>query len=271
MVLQLSHIHTPNLPGPGGLEDRTAWSYNAGQGEEAHVTNPNDPICYLCGLPVPEKEISLDHLPPRQVYGASVRRTHGPNLFSLPTHKTCNTSFQKDEDYFVNALVPIANTYSARSVLDDIQDRVQKGKQVPLFHQVLKEFERTPSGLTLPGGRVFKRVDGIRAARVIWKIIRGLFFKEKGTVLPESTFYHSEIVSPGIQPPDYIALVINEPKRGDYAGVFDYRFVHIPEADKNKWLWAFLLWDNIIVVTLHHDPTCACQECITAPSAATPA
>ncbi|MGD0917050.1 MAG: hypothetical protein ABSB22_11390 [Thermodesulfobacteriota bacterium] len=50
---------------------------------------------------------------------------------------------------------------------------------------VLKEFDKRPSGLILPFGKVAKRFDGQRVWRVVWKIMRGLFLKEIGRFLPD--------------------------------------------------------------------------------------
>jgi hypothetical protein len=50
---------------------------------------------------------------------------------------------------------------------------------------VLNEFDHNPSGLLLPGGKVLKRFDGKRIARVAWKMVRGLHFHYAHEVLPE--------------------------------------------------------------------------------------
>jgi hypothetical protein len=59
------------------------------------------------------------------------------------------------------------------------------GKQVPLMTMVLNEFDRNPSGLLLPDGKVLKRFKGKRIARVGWKMVRGLHFHHAGEVPPE--------------------------------------------------------------------------------------
>ena len=58
-----------------------------------------------------------------------------------------------------------------------------------LYQAVRREFEKQPSGLHLPGGRVVKRFQGERVNRVVWKLVRGLYFHEMSSVLPDDTVY----------------------------------------------------------------------------------
>jgi len=123
---------------------------------------------------------------------------------------------------------------------------------------VLKEFDERPSGLILPFGKVAKRFDGERVWRVVWKIVRGLFFKEIGQVLPDDLPIKYEILSPGEKPPSEYDIVHTAPPLGQYPAVFDYRYVGIPEK---MYLWAMLFWDRIIMFVGFHLPGCTCRIC----------
>ena len=61
--------------------------------------------CYLCGLKL-AAPIDWDHVPPQQLYAPEIRKAHHPQLLTIPVHAACNKGFQKDEDYFVHALMP---------------------------------------------------------------------------------------------------------------------------------------------------------------------
>jgi hypothetical protein len=61
--------------------------------------------CYLCGLKL-AAPIDWDHVPPKQLYAPEIRKAHHPQLLTIPVHAACNKGFQKDEDYFVHALMP---------------------------------------------------------------------------------------------------------------------------------------------------------------------
>jgi hypothetical protein len=208
-------------------------------------TPPAD--CYLCGEPL-ARPFTLDHVPPRQLYAAEVRKAHSPHLLTIRVHDACNQAYQHDEDYFVAALMPFASgSYSGNAIYKEVLGRFRKGKTVPLVRKVLAEFDRRPSGLILPPTMVAKRFEGKRIKRVVWKIIRGLYFHNTGRLLPEKLKVGVQIIPPDQVPPEeFLVLLWDRPNLGKYPGVFDYRFLIAPELD-NFHYWAFLLWDRIIV------------------------
>jgi len=144
-------------------------------------------ICYLCGNKLDE-EIDRDHVPPKQFYSKQLRKKHNPNLFTLPVHPACNKSYQKDEDYFVHSIAPLTKgSYSGDGIWNDIVHQFQRPQGQRIGQMISREFDDRPFGLYLPNGKVLKRFDGERVWRVVWKILRGLFFKEYNRFLPEDT------------------------------------------------------------------------------------
>lgn len=228
------------------------------------VKHVNDPIkiCYLCGKKL-KGEISRDHVPPKQFYATNIRRQHSPNLFTLPVHKSCNKAYQKDEDYFVHSIAPLTQeSYSGSEVWKDITHQFQRPEGLRIGKMISREFDGRPSGLYLPGGKVIKRFDAERVWRVVWKIVRGLFFKEHQRLLPENTLrtYH-KVISVGEKPPPEFAVVRDTPSRGQYPGVFDYKYIAEPKLD-NFNLWAILFWNGMIKMIGFHDPECQCDSCL---------
>jgi hypothetical protein len=218
-------------------------------------------ICYLCG----KKLIGViddDHVPPKQFYGSSIRGNHKLNLLTIPTHKACNHAFKLDEEYFVYSFAPlIQDSYSGNAVLNDVKRRFNDGLFVPLAHKIRKEFDKSPSGLILPKGKILKRFEGKRIYRVVWKITRGLFYHKENRYLPEDTpSRFIDISGPWERPSEYLSLINDVTSFGDYPGVFDYRYVQLPEVD-GMYYWALLLWDRIIVQFVFHDPDCSCDKC----------
>lgn len=226
-------------------------------------------LCYLCGQPLSDP-ISRDHVPPKQLYAHEVRKTHPTNLLTIPVHAACNKAYQHDEDYFAHTLMPFARgSYAGDAFYKETIDKFHAKKNVRLAMKVLKEFERQPSGLVLPGGKVAKRFEGKRVSRVAWKIVRGLYFHHHGELLPIEGTSLVSVTAPGEMPPEHFLLftgLADNPGRGQYPSVFDYRFQKFPDANDLHY-WAMLLWDRIIVIVLFHDPHCACAEC--RPAAAT--
>ncbi|MCR4377145.1 MAG: hypothetical protein NUV50_03510 [Rhodospirillales bacterium] len=223
-------------------------------------------ICYLCGEPLAEP-ISDDHVPPKQMFAKELRKTNDLlKMLTIRTHESCNNSFGKDEHYFFQSLLPFARgSYSGNAALREAVDKFHSGsRQRFLMKMILGEFERHPSGLVLPNGRVAKRFQGDRIERVAWKIVRGLYFHHFGVVLPDEWTVGVTIIAPNERPPshfDCFMNVVGNVQYGEYPGVFAYRFHKFIEAN-NLHYWAMLLWDRVIITVLFHDPSCTCRECL---------
>lgn len=216
-------------------------------------------ICYLCGNKLTQNA-NTDHVPPKQFYATKIRKIHNPNLFTLPVHKECNKSYQSDEDYFVSSVAPLVmESYSGRALWDDLLIRHNRPEGKRLYQKVFQEFDPNPAGLVLPDGKVIKRFDSGRVGRVVWKITRGLYFKEKGCILPENMPRIIKFISVGEAPPPEFEC-LSGPPRGLYPAVFDYMYREFPELN-NAYLWGMLLWDRLIVETIFHNPDCKCEQC----------
>ena len=214
-------------------------------------------ICYLCGQKLKE-DISSDHVPPKQFYGKNIRKIHKLNLFTLPAHTSCNMSYRMDEDYFVHSLAPLTiGSYSGNSIWMDISKRMKRPESKKINMMVLKEFDQN---IILPDDKIIKRFDGKRIRRVIWKIARGLFFKETGRFIPEDTLRLLKLFSVDEEPPQEFCCVSSTPSRGQYPGVFDYKYIDLPKYN-NFHYWGMLFWDKLIVTVAFHDPSCLCDKC----------
>jgi len=122
-------------------------------------------VCYLCGKPL-VPSTNVDHPIMQQIFAPEIRRKHNiSRLITLEVHQSCNTSYKRDEDYFVRTLIPFARGSEAgNAIYAKALNDYRIGKQVPLTKKVLSEFDPNPSGLTLPGGKVVASppVDGVQ-------------------------------------------------------------------------------------------------------------
>lgn len=220
-------------------------------------------LCYLCGQPL-IAPTSVDHVPPKQLYAKEIRRKHSPNLLTIGVHAKCNTSFQHDEDYFVNTLAPFARgSYSGATLLQEVFSKYAAGEKQKLVGKVLNEFQLTPNGILLPPGLVAKRFEAERLHRVAWKIVRGLYFHQFGEVLPEHTPNGLQITPPDRPPPiEFLQALYGRPSLGQYPGVFDYKYVTVPQLNDFHY-WGMLLWDRLILTMTFHHPACKCEHCRT--------
>lgn len=225
-------------------------------------------ICYLCAKPLTEP-INVDHVPPRQLFAKSLRKKHNlAKLVTINVHAACNTGFGPDEQYFVQTLLPFAHgSYSGNAVFKESMTKFHAGEHKLLMNTVLKEFERNPSGLILPKGKVAKRFHGNRLRRVAWKIVRGLYFYHFATALPDDWTTDVTVTAPGEKLPDHFAVfmsVAGNTEYGAYPGIFAYRFHKFTEANDLNY-WALLLWDRIIITVAFHSPNCSCPQCSVLP------
>jgi hypothetical protein len=219
--------------------------------------------CYLCGQ-VLNQRVNDDHVPPKQFYPQNIRKKYNPNLLTLPTHQSCNKVYQKDEDYFVHSLGPLAQgSYSGNEIWRDLSNQIKRPQGKIIYKMILKEFDPNPSGLTLPGKKAIKRFKPERIWGIVWKIIRGLFFYETGKFLPEATPKVFKIVSQAEEPSPEFAYVRDTSSKGRYRGIFDYKFATFAVNNNMLHLWALLLWDKIILQIAFHDPQCSCVKCRT--------
>ena len=226
--------------------------------------------CYLCGRPL-SGPTSRDHYPPLTLFSRKIRQQHNlSQLITFRVHKDCNASYQSDEKYFKAAMAPFARGSVAGDAIYEkfIADSLEDEHQLILAKKILLEFETRPSGLHLPPGLVAKRQDGARIERVVWKIVRGLYFHHHSTILPEAIHVDWTLTAPSQRPPEDFQRVIDladDETHGRYPGVFDYRF-RVFEMDVGTLnYWAFLIWDRIIVTAHFHDPwSCQCEDCTSA-------
>ena len=220
-------------------------------------------ICYLCGKPL-VPPTNADHPVMQQLFAPEIRRKYNiSKLLTLDVHKSCNTAYKHDEDYFVRTLMPFARgSESGNAIYAKVLNDYRVGKEVLLTRKVLREFDPTPGGLILPGGKVVKRFESERLRRVAWKMVRGLHFHHTREVLPEQwSTVGVKIFSPDEQPSNDVLLFASRTNsRGTYPGVFDYKFDKFPESN-NLHYWLLLLWDRLIFRVSFHDPHCACEKC----------
>lgn len=218
-------------------------------------------ICYLCGNEL-NSEMDKDHVPPKQFYSTEIRRKYSPNLFTLPVHKSCNFSYQLDEDYFLSSIAPLAgDSFSGEYIWQDIVSKSKRPESKKLILKVYYEFQPNLSSLIMPKGKIIKRFDGKRIFNIVWKITRGLYFKENNKFLPENTPRNFEFLSVGQKPPVKFNYILNSESKGDYPGVFDYKYVEFKEIN-NFNVWAMLFWNRIIIFVMFHSPGCNCKVCI---------
>ncbi|MBN1848712.1 MAG: hypothetical protein JW932_09020 [Deltaproteobacteria bacterium] len=217
-------------------------------------------ICYICGKAI-EENLTSDHVPPQQIFAQSIRREYNlSQLITLTTHRECNENYRLDEDYFAWSLAPIAmGSSTADAVINHHAKEFRAGKNKGLGRKILEQFVDRPGGLYLPPNTVFMRVEGTRIQRIAWKIVRGLYWVENKKFLPDDTKYYLELKEPMSHWKPVTAeiweILRNQPSKGMYGKIFDYKYLHAKVENLQLHLWGMLFWDRIIIFVSHHDPS----------------
>lgn len=167
----------------------------------------------------------------------------------------------------------LAGVDNSNPILKEIWHDVQKessrpeskGLRLKIFDQI-KMNAKPPEDSHIPPHSAAMEYDHKRFDRVIWKIIRGLFFIESSNILSEnishfSTYYHGRNL--GLDPPEITELlniVRNQNPRGEYQKLFSYKYVNIP-ITTSIILWALLFWNRHLFIAFHHEHNCRCEKC----------
>jgi hypothetical protein len=228
--------------------------------------DPGTQLCYLCGLPLSSSDATgKDHVPPRQFFPKALRRDDTSlQLGTLLVHTSCNHSYQSDEDYFVSAIVPIAmSTRRGSEMWSDLAQQIDRPATQALFRMNMRRSSFPDRPILLPGGRIPWHFDGPRVWRIVWKIMRGVFYTDEGRVLPENTMHICDSVTTSNEsPPDLYGVVAPSPIKGHHPDVFSYKLRRFEIQDAVVWAAGLLFWEYVAFFLVFHDPDCQCGDCL---------
>lgn len=220
-------------------------------------------LCYLCGQVIElDQDWNRDHVPPARIFASDVRSQFSTNLAWLPTHVACNSSYRRDEEYFIASFVGHVHTPTADAVMKDLAGASAKGHGVGLIKAIINRFGKVVG----PGGEVLFSFDKSRADRCVWKIVRGLYYLELNKVLPEETLGEIHLASPQNTAGDlakitWFPAVRDTAPMGKYGAVFDYKWLCWKDRELRGHVFALLFWDGLVAALLFHDPACHCDTC----------
>lgn len=201
-----------------------------------------------------------DHVPSQHYFAPSLRKQFNlSGLLTLRTHPACNAAYRVDEEYFgatAGALAP--DSPAGQALMRDLFNRYRRGSMVGLVQNVVGGFSTQVNGIALPPNLLALKVQGERIQRVLWKIVRGLFYHHYGTVLREAAPRYIELVEPAAPIPEMFNAVLATKSLGLYQGIFAYKNTIYRSASQGiaQDVWAMCFWDRVIaVVAFNVDPT----------------
>ncbi len=180
--------------------------------------------CVYCDNPSGTR----DHVPPRCL----LERPLPTTLITVPSCRTCNASFAKDEEYFATVLAHVGSDPKLERRVEPggLSDRALTRR--PFFAEMIENSLRVDSH-----GRVFLMPDEDRLTRIATKVAFGLFADRYRRVIPRIESFRAKLLQnlsdPDPSPPYEILLKVHNErfisKRWEVvqAGVFSYIFVRI--------------------------------------------
>lgn len=223
-------------------------------------------LCYLCGLPLSSSDATnKDHVPPRQFFPKALRQGDTSlQLSTLLVHASCNHSYQSDEDYFVSAIVPVAmSTQRGSEMWIDLTQHIDRPATQALFRMNMRRSSFPDRPLRLPGSKVVWKFDGPRVWRIVWKIMRGVFYLDENRTLPENTAHLCDSVTTLNETPPYLfGVLASSSIKGDHPDVFSYKLRRLETEGRVVWVAGLLFWEYVAFFLVFHDPDCQCEDCL---------
>lgn len=155
-------------------------------------------ICIFCRKAADTRE----HIPAKHFF----KGVPDKNLITVPACVTCNTGFQKDEDFFRQFWVSMLMDRSthARQLMDnEISRSIVRTPALgyQMFSQMQLVEAYTKSGFYIGKKTLYQvgDLDKERINRVVNKIIKGLFFNEFKQLLPEDWIVKINWITPRLE------------------------------------------------------------------------
>jgi hypothetical protein len=134
-------------------------------------------LCMFCGEVIDDSELTREHFVPKCLWEKGNRPTE---TRTLPAHKSCNSSFTEDNDYFRDVLASEtgAERNEAARVMQQGGLARKFAKHPGAIHKNLGKTKYV--WVTLPSGLIVRmlsyEVDSTRIARVLHNVIKGIYY-----------------------------------------------------------------------------------------------
>lgn len=231
-------------------------------------------ICYLCGQPIDMSlkgdldEYSEDHIPPQDICPKELREAISRvyKFQKLPAHKGCNNSFSEDETYFVRVMTMIVGNKSMAgdALVNDFARHAKHPEHAGVLRRILGGYSKVmPSGIWLPPGKGITKIEYEKVHRVIWKIVRGLYFQIfKNKILPEGVERKITRYDPGTElPKELLEIEKRITTAGMHKEVFVYKYGYQEPPEPQIHIVIMLFWKAVRFITIFHNPDCRCEYC----------
>lgn len=203
--------------------------------------------CAYCGS---VQGITRDHIPPRNLFP----KPRSSDLITVPCCEACRDGWSDDDEYFrLHAIsAKVASNPSAKKICTQIESSLQKANKKGYARMLLNNFcevsIHSQDGIFL-GHADALRIDEKRIGRVMSRIVKGLFYKEKWKCLPPTHESKGYIYDDGYPDPllkllESIAYTGFAPIKSIQGGIFEYTYQSL-EEDCDTTLWLGSLYEKL--------------------------
>ena len=147
-------------------------------------SSPKEDRCIYCGT---DKNMTDDHVPPKLLFP----EPRPSDLFTVPSCRKCNASFQKDDEYFRGMLASCESVYYDKNA-SKVNKKFLSGLNRPeakgfkrSFQDSIRMIDLVSDGGIYVGKTPALLVDVERFKATAERITRGLFYKIRGYSIPE--------------------------------------------------------------------------------------
>jgi len=203
--------------------------------------------CVFCGKPATTK----DHIPPRKIYV----QTEPDDLITVPACRSCNNGTKLDDEYFRLCVMTGGsnNAEVEQHIFDKLMPSLRRNpKLLAMFMKGARTVDiTTPSGIVIGQRHAFD-FDRKRLQRIVEKIVKGLYWRNKGKRLGDECYVRDFVLTNqgdfGLPAFDFKSAKWEEVAGGD----FRYQFIQVPQDDCLTG-WSLEFYRGVIVMTVMTD------------------
>ena len=217
--------------------------------------------CVYCGK---YGELTIDHIPHKSLFA----KPRPSNLVKVPCCREChsgNKQVSLDDEYLRTVLTlrsDVGDHSDVKQILPTVIRSLKSPERVGFKKTILQSMRQiqmvSKSGLVV-GMKPGYQVDHIRVGNVIKRIIRGLFYHEKGYRLPDeyaiAVYAETDVEAFDADTKQTLIdtiihpILANEPKViGNI--VFSYRIANVHEGPKEASAWIIAFYGRISFLCL---------------------
>lgn len=201
-------------------------------------------LCVYCSK---SEATTADHVPPKGFFPDPLPS----DLVTVPSCRSCNNSFGKDEEYARNFFAAgwsgDETSVGYKVFTTKVMRSATRGTR-KMLHMIRNSISlsdmHSPAGMYL-GKRPTIEIDRSRVDRVVAKICRGLYYLETGRPLPPVAVAHV-ILSPDDKVLTHgVGQQFSQlPTRGTHPEVFRYKYMTV-EGDSPGSVWVMQFYEAV--------------------------